>query len=121
MSFEILLDTKPEESFASAVSRYHWSFGGARTQDTWKLLFDDEPGRLTQVIPTQLWRVAERMPKGTISNVQSLIEKLTLFPLYLIFHEVGLPGIQLGESAGSQGLYIPKRVRGVLDTKICHS
>ncbi len=108
--------SKPGELFASRVSRYHWQIGGRRTVDTCEDLFGSEPGRLTQIIPTHIWPLSERLPGDPAENLRSLLTSNTLYPIYSLFNGIDL--ISPTDTAAAL-LRLPRRTVGLLDTKLC--
>ena len=109
---------KPGELFASIPSRYHWQFGGLKTKDTLRALFGSEPGRLTQIIPTQIWPLAAKIPGDTDEIVRHFLNSNTLYRIYVIYYGIEL----LGKNGLSSLLSsVPRRTVGIADTKICHA
>lgn len=100
----------PDELHASQASRYHWGSGNISARYSYLEMFDSAPFRLTYWIPQYLERFALNQPGSAISNLEALLRKNTLFPLFETYRNAQLNLMDGAMPISEQISNMPKRI-----------
>ena len=72
----------PNESLVSRVSRYHLMSGNRTKQSTFMELFGRTGFMLSGVVPSYIEVLAARLPGEEDTNLATIIQDNTLFPVF---------------------------------------
>lgn len=102
----------PDELHVSQASRFHNESGNLSSRISFQQLYDSAPFRLTHWIPKNLERFAAKLPGDALQNVELLLRKTTLFPLFEVFGNARLNLSDCTTPIGNQLVSMPKRIVG---------
>lgn len=110
----------PDEFIVSSASRFHILNDGPTIANTFEILFDSKPCKLTSMIPPYLDRLALKLPGSPAEEIKKLFEQNTLYPLLKIFNGSRIENINSDDLADFKVSSAPKRlVGGTGKTYLC--
>lgn len=110
----------PDEVHVSQAGRLHRDSGNISTRITYLEAYDAAPFRLTQWIPTNLEKFAEKLPGTPQDNLKKLLLDNTEYPLFASFGKARLSLATNAMPIRDQIINMPKRIVGESgETHLC--
>ena len=110
----------PDELHASQVGRLHRDSGNISTRQTYLDVYGTPPFRITQWIPSNLEKFAEKLPGTIHANLELLLQDNTVFPLFATFGNASLSSLDDARPVRDQIINLPKRIVGETgETLLC--
>lgn len=103
--------SRPDETLASRLSRFHVERGNVTTRETFRECFGAEPFAMTSFVLPNLQALAERLPGDPLCNYQRLVREGNLLPIVKLFTASTI--------AGDSGSYARRSVGEAGSTRIC--